>query len=55
MHSLQCLGGETAPEQTAHGLGLLMTNDLGWQLPGSKMTRPVKQDIREIFWAWEFV
>lgn len=53
--SLQCLGGEAAPEQTAQGLDLLMTDGLGWQLPGSKMARPVKQDSREIFWAWEFV
>lgn len=55
MDSLQCLGGEAAPEQTAHGLDLLMTDGLGWQLPGSKMSRPVKQGNREIFWAWEFV
>lgn len=49
MVSLWCLGGEAAPEQTAHGLGLLMTDGLGWQPPCSKMTGPVKQDNREIF------
>lgn len=47
--SLQCLGGEAAPEQAAHGLGLLIPGGLGWQLPGSKMTRPVKQDSRDLF------
>lgn len=49
MDSLQCLGGEAAPEQAAHGLGLLITDGLGWQLLGGKMTRPVKQDSRDLF------